>query len=297
MAVLPVELVCAPRGLGTAAVESLSGYCARLSANVAVPTGLFVKRALDGVVHQRQRKSINNVVVSTRAGTMNGCGDLACEVEEGIRNLTDLQGLRRLSYWAFVDAFGFAGAELLSPLRRWCSRCWADDGEEPYERKAWWLAIVDACPVHKCLLDSRCPTCARTQPALPRGVRLHVCSYCGHDLLTDSVPLQEGRAAERLLWYAREGTLLVHIGEVASLIDELDDVDGPAGGYPRLARKARERGFPAVERFFVQEVHAKPGVQLEKLMSALWRLDASVLDLFSDSIRASVETTGKRQGI
>ena len=35
-------------GSGPGRIESLSGYCARQSAHIAVPTGIFVKRALDG---------------------------------------------------------------------------------------------------------------------------------------------------------------------------------------------------------------------------------------------------------
>ena len=64
---------------------------------------------------------------------------------------------------------------LVSPTRRWCPLCWAHD-PEPYDRKAWWLAVVDACPVHGCLLESRCGTCGRLQPSLTRGVRLTACS-------------------------------------------------------------------------------------------------------------------------
>ena len=285
MAILPVELVCVPRGLGTAGIESLSGYCARQSAHIAVPTGVFVKRALDGAVQHRQPRSQYNVVVNTRAGTMNAGGVLAREVEEGVRLLTDRQELRRLSFLAFVERFGFTDRDLLSRQRRWCSRCWEEDGDVPYERKVWWLAIVDACAVHECLLDFRCPTCGRTQPALPRGVRLHVCSYCGHDLLTDSVPLGEGGAAERLLWYAREGALLVHAGEVASLVGDWDERMGPTGAYAELARRAADKGLPSVERYFLEGVNERGGVQLEKLMSALWRLEESVAELFAGTMR------------
>ena len=34
-----------PRGLGTAGVESFTGYAARMSARIAVPTPIFVRRA------------------------------------------------------------------------------------------------------------------------------------------------------------------------------------------------------------------------------------------------------------
>ena len=290
MTVLPAELVPSVQGLGTPGVESLSGYCARLSANIAVPASVVVKRALDGVVHDRTPRSQYNVVVNTRAGTMNGGGSLAREVGEGVGRLVPQakDDLHRLSFLAFVERFGFSDRDLLSRHRRWCSKCWEADGDSPYERKVWWLAVVDACHVHWCLLDFRCPTCGQMQPALPRGVRLHVCSHCGHDLLTDSVPLGEGRAAERLLWYAREGALLVHAGEAASLVGGWDESMGPAGAYPELGRRAAERGLPSVERYFLEGVNERGGVQLEKLMSALWRLEVGVLELFAEPVRVAL---------
>ena len=110
MTVLPAELVPSVRGLGTPGVESLSGYCARLSANIAVPASVVVKRALDGVVRDRTPRSQYNVVVNTRAGTMNGGGPLAREVGEGVGRLVPQakDDLHRLSFLAFVELFGFS---------------------------------------------------------------------------------------------------------------------------------------------------------------------------------------------
>ena len=119
MAIIPLEVVSEPRGLGTSGVVSLPVYCARLSASIAVPTGFFVKRAHDGVGQPRTPASLANVVLDTRAGTMNGCGKLTREVEEGVRILTDRPELRRLSYFAFVDTFGFSDRDLLASQRRW----------------------------------------------------------------------------------------------------------------------------------------------------------------------------------
>ena len=73
-------------------------------------------------------------VQSSSAGTMNGCEALAREVEEGVPLLTDRTELGRLSFLAFVELFGFSNLQLLSRHRRWCTRCWKDDGNEPCER-------------------------------------------------------------------------------------------------------------------------------------------------------------------
>ena len=171
--------------------------------------------------------------------------------------------------------------------RRWCSECWRADGDEPYERKVWWLALVDVCPEHRCLLESRCHTCGRSQPPLPRAVRLQVCSYCGHDLIADP-SVVSGPAFDRLLWYAREGALLVHAGEAIALSGS-DERDSLREAYQRLARRARDRGLPGVERFFAEEIERASESKLEALMSGLLRLESSVLDLFSSRVRLMVQ--------
>ena len=82
-----------------------------------------------------------------------------------------------------------------------------------------------------------------------------------------------------------KGAILVHAGEVASQLGDWDESSGPAGAYSELGRGAGDRGLPAVERFFLEEVNAKGGVQLERLMSALWWLESSVLELFSGTVQ------------
>ena len=125
---------------------------------------------------------------------------------------------------------------------------------------------------------------------LPRAVRIHVCSFCGHDLHSSgSVPL-EGPSAERLLWYACEGARLVHAGEATALAG-LDERHRITEAYGRLAELARGRNLPAVERFFADEVHRAVGSKIQALLSALWRLRVTVLQLFSPEVRAMVGET------
>ena len=280
-----------PLGLGSGAVESLTGYAVRLANLQAVPAGVLVKRALDRVSLSDRRN-----VVYTRAGNMNGAGESATRTAEAFTRLTGYSAAARLSYVSLAELFGFAPNGLVASSRRWCAPCWEADGERPYERKVWWLALVDACSEHACLLESRCGSCGRTQPSLTRGVRLHVCSYCGHDLVERSAPLPvpDGPTGERLLWYAREGARLVHAGEVVAVLgsDERSALDA---AYLRLAQLARARGLPGVARIF-DEAGDRTQVReawLEELFSALWRLDASVLELFPSTVREAVQRGGQ----
>ena len=91
-----------------------------------------------------------------------------------------------------------------------------------------------------------------------------------------------------MLWYAREGAHLVHIGEALAL-SGTDESDSLKQAYRRLADLAGERDLPGVQRFFAEDVHRTTESKLEALMSALWRLQARVLDLFSPFVRAMVD--------
>ena len=46
-----------------------------------------------------------------------------------------------------------------------------------------------------------------------------------------------------------------------------------------------------MQRFFADEIHRAVGSKVEALMSALWRLQTSVLELFSPEVRAMVGVT------
>ena len=157
-----------PRGLGTGQLESFTGYVARISARIAVPTVAFVRRALQDSQPAVAVKSISAVNAGARRLNV---GDRATEVTAAVERLTGHPHLCRLSFFAFAELFGVGERGLLARRRRWCSQCWRDDGEEPYERKVWWLGLVDACHVHQCFLESRCHMCGRLQPTLPRAVR------------------------------------------------------------------------------------------------------------------------------
>ena len=90
-----------------------------------------------------------------------------------------------------------------------------------------------------------------------------------------------------MLWYARECALFVHIGEAIALTGS-DERGLLTQAYSRLAGLAGERDLPAVQRFFADEVHRAVGSKVETLLSGLWRLQSSALELFSPAVRAMV---------
>ena len=294
MAAIPEAFIHEPKGFGTWKLESLTGYCTRIATGFCVPTGIFIKRGLDRADTGTQPVSHYNAVVS-HAPEMNGTRKIARDVVQGARELTDQQGLRRLTYLSFVESLGFSDHLMLAARRRWCSLCWGADGERPYERKVWWLSVVDVCPEHRTLLEDRCPTCGFRQPAIPKAVYLHTCSYCGYDLTSTPVPIGDGEAAKRLLWYAMQGAFLVQAAEVVELLFQTAEAaelpepdvnnDVPPASFDRLAAYAKEREVPGVDHFFEHTVRTKTGFTLEGVLSALWRLELGVDALFSPRVR------------
>ena len=60
--------------------------------------------------------------------------------------------------------------------------------------------------------------------------------------------------------------------------------------YGHLADLARDRDLAGVQRFFADEIHRTTESKLEALMSALWRLQVSVLNRFPSDVRAMIRS-------
>ena len=279
-----------PFGLETAAVESLTGYVVRVGNAFAVPPKVLFAHALESAFTDYSPGTAFSGRTRMYARTANGAGHAAERTAQANRLLTGSSETERLSSLGIARMFGFGERGLLAPRRRWCAECWRED-QEPYDRKLWWLAVVDACPVHRCLLQDRCDTCGRTQQSLTDGVRLTVCSSCGHSLIGDVIRLDERRSADqRVLWYAREGALVTLAAEVVALTG-IDVGDAVKTGYDRLEEEGRKRGLETVARAFERYRRGRGhrDAWLEGLFSVMWRMDVSVLELLPPSVRGPVE--------
>lgn len=287
----------APLGVQTSAVESLTGYVVRVANAFAVPPKVLFAHALQSAFTDYSPTTAFSGRTRTYARTANGAGHATERTAEAVRLLTGATEAERLSCLGITRMFGFGERGLLASGRRWCSACWRAD-EEPYDRKLWWLAVVDACPVHQCLLQDRCDTCGRTQHSLTDGVRLAVCSYCGHSLVGDVVRLDEHRSTDRrMLWYARQAALLTLAAEVVALTGA-DVSDAVRAGYDRLEAQSRERRLEAVARTFERYRRGRGhrDAWLEGLFSVLWRMDTSVLELLPDAVRETVSAAPELTG-
>lgn len=176
----------APIAEGTSAVESFTGYIARLAAAHAVEPGALIKHELSGRVPCTKGRSAG-CSPSKRPGdsfyadayALNGSGERTRLWVSLLERLTCVKRLDLLT--ALPWAKTISCVHLLRTERAWCPFCYGaprDTGPPIYERLLWTFQIVTVCPEHRCPLETVCPSCGRTQYVLSPRSRPGWCSRC-----------------------------------------------------------------------------------------------------------------------
>ena len=173
-----------PIGVGTAAVESLTGYISRLAAAHAVETGVLVNHELlpripytKGVRAGQTPTKLPRYSFYIDAHTLNGVGYRARLWVSLLEQLTCIQRLDLLTALPWANAI--SSVHLLRPCRAWCPCCYGDcPSPAAYEPLLWAFQIVTVCPTHWRPLDSICPACGRTQYVFSSKSRPGYCSRC-----------------------------------------------------------------------------------------------------------------------
>jgi AraC-like DNA-binding protein len=178
----------APIGVGTAAVESLTGYISRLAAAHAVEPGILINKELrlripctKGVWAGRIRESLPRASFYVTAHTLNGVGIRARAWVSLLQQLTCIERLDLLTVLPWAGTISCVN--LLRTGRAWCPFCYGDEGSWPrsgYERLLWAFQAVTVCPVHRMPLESICPFCGQTLYVLACRSRPGYCSHCDH---------------------------------------------------------------------------------------------------------------------
>ena len=198
----------APKGIGTAQVESLTSYVTRLADAHAVSPGTLTRQEIF--------PSLPTSPKHFRCATLhslNGLGPYFMQWVMALQELTSRNDLESLTLLPWRSVFAADG--ILRRHRTWCPRCYEERRSQDggvYDSLLWALASVTACPVHEVLLEERCPCCKRRPlPLSARGLA-GVCNHCGTWLGTNaSGPLRakEGRDLVFRVQVAREvGVLL-----------------------------------------------------------------------------------------
>lgn len=174
-----------PMGVGSANVESLTSYLARLAAAHDIsPAVLLTREILPKVREEFRRHDYQAVhdIESTfvyEAHTLNGVGQRSQDWINVVEQLTDVQGLQYLTMGTWRKVF--SGAGLLRRRRAWCPLCLDDShssNQPVYEPLIWALNEVSACPIHGCLLVERCHHCRRDQHVISAKVKPGHCCRC-----------------------------------------------------------------------------------------------------------------------
>jgi len=175
-----------PIGVGTAAVESLTGYISRLAAAHAVETGTLVNHELlprvpytKGVWTGQSPPHLPGYSFYIGAHTLNGVGHRTQLWVALLQELTCVPRLELLTTLPWAGAI--AGVRLLRPHRAWCPACYGDEGgstQSVHERLLWVFQVVTVCPEHRQPLESVCPFCGRVQYVFSAHARPGYCSRC-----------------------------------------------------------------------------------------------------------------------
>jgi hypothetical protein len=199
-----------PIGVGTAAVESVTGYITRLAAAHAVETGVLVNSELLLRVPRTKGASMGHAPSKMptsffiSAFPLNGTGERARAWVSVLERMTCMRGLDFLTFlpWSKV----ISCVHLLRTQRAWCPSCYGKPAgvaeQTVYDRLLWNFQVVSACPVHCCPLESICPSCTQSQYVFAPRMQPGYCSRCQAWL---------GRSAESSVGDRSES---VHIAEM-----------------------------------------------------------------------------------
>jgi AraC-like DNA-binding protein len=242
----------APIGMGTATVESLTGYISRLAAAHAVKTGTLILHELrpripctKGVSAGRVPKNLSQSPFYLDMHSLNGVGIRARTWVALLEQLTCMPRLNVLTVLPWANAISCV--HLLRTRRAWCSSCYgSDSGQPPYEHLLWALQMVTACPVHHQRLESVCPSCGRTQYVLSPRLRPGYCSRCHRWLgrAGESRSVDED-LAEAIAVAEMVGELLAASSALPAqfgldlLRENIRGFVWTAGGYRRLSAQTR----------------------------------------------------------
>ena len=175
-----------PVGIGTAQVESLGGYVARLAEahNVSVGdlvgreplctarNGLYRRTAIFRLTRPRAH------VFHAAAHDINGLSQRARKWIRVFENATNRQDICALTMVPLAKAV--SDMLLFRKRRAWCPSCYLEDQKSGlvHERLLWAIKVVAICPFHLRPLEEDCPFCDRQQAPLGVRSRPGHCSAC-----------------------------------------------------------------------------------------------------------------------
>jgi hypothetical protein len=209
-----------PMQIGTAEVESLTGYVARLAEAHCVSVADLVGGELSDPSSSNPllnpRIETNQSVFYTQPYSINGIGEAPRRWITILEAATLHQGLSDLTLLRFENLLSESG--LFRSVSAWCPRCFEDRRGcgAVYDSLLWAIAVVKICPIHKARLEEICPNCHRSSRPLAAYSRPGFCSRCKNWLgrvdSTRDAEKAPPAEVEREVWIARAVSELLAVG-------------------------------------------------------------------------------------
>jgi hypothetical protein len=182
---------CEPVAVGTASVESVSSFFARLAlAHHIGPTTLFTAKIRPRMI--QALISGNRIVpwyysasppllFNNIALYINGINDHTQQLVTILEELTKINNLRSLTMLPFIGLM--SPSRLMRTWAAWCPACYQDQHNQNqpiYDQLLWSLESVETCAEHNMLLQHRCPfsDCGHSFRRLRTNYQPGYCPYC-----------------------------------------------------------------------------------------------------------------------
>lgn len=186
-----------PLGMGTAQVESLTSYLARLAQAHGISVSSFIRYLLTprlvlrnqapGLTEAdyfnaafeawlRQPKLLQETVAES---WLDGIEQVE-QIVAVLRKLTLQQDLRYLTLLPLRSLLSLR--HVFHTEQLWCPGCYQEyreTGATFYKPLLWALDVVNVCPRHQCYLQIWCLGCHSPQPFLNLQGQMGYCSVCG----------------------------------------------------------------------------------------------------------------------
>ena len=290
-----------PIGVGTAFVESLTGYIQRLAVAHTVETGTLVNRELLPRIPYTKGTRAGQAPAKPPdysfyfgAHTLNGTGHRTRLWVAVLEELTRVQRLDLLTALPWANAISCG--HLLRTSRAWCPSCyqnWHSLRQPLYEQLLWMFQMVTVCPSHRQSLESRCPECGRTQYVFSSKSRPGYCSRCqswlGRSCEADAGDVDltdQQRAAEM-------------VGELLAVSPCIRGTVGTDLFRKNVRTLVRKAGGGLQLRASIQGANVRSSMrwrnvpQIDSLLRLSRNLNVSIVRVLTESIESNSETNHK----
>lgn len=174
-----------PIGLGTALVESLTSYIARLADTHSVFCGRLIEKEIVPLIPgypplDRQHPLFRGS--GDKSNLVNAAGIRAFYAVQALETLTLRTDLRHLTLSSFGEAF-YGERGLVRPTKAWCPACYEEQRvtrQVVYDPLLWVFQDISICMRHKRRLQIHCPyqDCRHLLQPLAWRAQPGYCSFC-----------------------------------------------------------------------------------------------------------------------